>query len=70
MATVKVIEVVKRVEDVLQDSGVRWPRVELQNWLNESYLQIILLRPDANAKTGTFTCVAGSRQTLTSAQTV
>jgi hypothetical protein len=66
MATVKVIEVVKRVEDVLQDSGVRWPRVELQNWLNESYLQIILLRPDANAKTGTFTCVAGTRQTLTS----
>lgn len=66
MATIKVIEVIKRVEDVLQDSNVRWPRVELQNWLNESYLQIVLLRPDASSKTGTFTCVAGSRQSITS----
>jgi hypothetical protein len=66
VATIKVIEVIKRVEDVLQDSNVRWPRVELQNWLNESYLQIVLLRPDASSKTGTFTCVAGSRQSITS----
>lgn len=66
MSTIKVIDVIKRVEDVLQDSGVRWPRVELQNWLNESYLQIVMLRPDANAKTGTFTCAAGTRQVLTS----
>jgi hypothetical protein len=66
VATIKVIEVIKRVEDVLQDSNVRWPRVELQNWLNESYLQIALLRPDASSKTGTLTCVAGSRQTITS----
>lgn len=65
MATIKVIEVVKRVEDILQDTNVRWPRLELQNWINESYLQIILLRPDANAKTGTLTCVAGTRQGLT-----
>ena len=66
MATIKVIEIIKRVEDVLQDSNVRWPRVELQNWLNESYLQSALLRPDASSKTGTLTCVAGSRQTITS----
>jgi hypothetical protein len=66
VATIKVIEIIKRVEDVLQDSNIRWPRVELQNWLNESYLQIALLRPDASSKTGTLTCVAGSRQTITS----
>ena len=65
MATIKVIDVIKRVEVVLQDSNVRWPRLELQNWLNEAYLQIVLLRPDANSKTGTFTCAAGTRQTLT-----
>ena len=53
MATIKVIDVIKRVEDVIQDSNVRWPRLELQNWINESYLQIVLLRPDANSKTGT-----------------
>jgi hypothetical protein len=65
MSTVKVIDVIRRVEDVLQDSNIRWPRTELQNWLNESYLAITLLRPDANAKTGSFTCVAGTRQRIT-----
>ena len=64
MATIKVIDVVKRVEDILQDTNVRWPRLELQNWINESYLQIVLMRPDANSKTATLTCVAGTRQTL------
>ena len=29
-------------------------------------MQIVLLRPDASSKTGTFTCVAGSRQSITS----
>jgi hypothetical protein len=65
MATVKVIDVIKNVEDVLQDQGIRWPRVELQNWINEAYLNIILLRPDANSKTGAFTCTAGTRQVIT-----
>lgn len=65
MAEIKVVEVIERVEAILQDTGVRWPRVELQNWLNEAYMSIVLLRPDANAKTGTFTCAAGTRQQLT-----
>lgn len=65
MSTVKVIDVIRRVEDVLQDSNIRWPRVELQNWMNESYLAITLARPDANAKSGTFTCAQGTRQVLT-----
>ena len=65
MSTVKVIDVIRRVEHVLQDTNIRWPRTELQNWLNESYLAITLARPDANAKTGTFTCAAGTRQVLT-----
>jgi len=67
MSTVKVIDVIRRVEDVLQDSNIRWPRTELQNWMNESYLAITLARPDANAKSGTFTCSAGTRQVLTKA---
>lgn len=65
MATYKVREVIGRVEDVLQDSNVRWPRLELQEWLNEAYRQITLHRPDANSAAGTFTCAAGSRQVLT-----
>lgn len=64
MATVRVIDVIRRVEDVLQDNNLRWPRLELQDWLNEAYLSIILMRPDANTQTGTFTCVAGTRQKL------
>jgi len=67
MATVKVTDIIRRVEDVLQDTNIRWPRLELQNWINESYLAITLLRPDANAKSGSFTCVEGSRQTLATA---
>jgi len=66
MATTKVIEIISRVENILQDSGIRWPRTELQQWLNEAYTTILLSRPDANAKTGTFTCTAGSRQKLNS----
>ena len=53
MATVKVREIIGRVEHILQDSNVRWPRLELQSWINEAYLASVLLRPDANAKTGT-----------------
>ena len=65
MATIKVIDVISRVESILQDTNVRWPLLELQKWLNESYLSIVLLRPDANAKCATFTCAAGSKQELT-----
>jgi hypothetical protein len=65
MATIKVIDVISRVEAILQDSNIRWPRVELQKWLNESYLSIVLMRPDANAVCATFTCVAGTKQDLT-----
>lgn len=64
MATVKVREIIQRVEAVLQDSNIRWPRIELQTWINESYLAITLLRPDANAKSGAFTCAEGTRQSL------
>lgn len=65
MATIKVIDVISRVEAILQDTNIRWPRVELQQWLNESYLSIVLLRPDANAVCATFTCAAGTKQDLT-----
>ena len=55
------------MQHVLQDTGVRWPRLELQDWINEAYLNITLLRPDASSATGTFTCSADTRQTLTKA---
>jgi len=67
MAAVKVVEVVARAKTLLQDTtSVRWPLTELQLWLNDSYRDIINLRPDANTQTGTFTCAVGPRQNVTS----
>lgn len=65
MATFKVREVIGRVENVLQDSNVRWPRIELQEWINEAYRVITLHRPDASSASGDFTCAVGTRQDLT-----
>jgi hypothetical protein len=66
MATVKVVDLIARAQIILQDTtSVRWPVSELQYWLNDSYREITIIRPDANTQTGTFTCAAGARQDLT-----
>jgi hypothetical protein len=66
MATVKVVDVIEKTQIILQDTtAVRWPLLELQEWLNDSYREIVLMRPDANTQTGTHTCAAGARQVLT-----
>lgn len=65
MATVLVNDLVLKAQTILQDTtSTRWPREELIGWLNDAYREIILVRPDANAETGTFTCEAGTRQQL------
>ena len=67
MATVKVVDIITRAQTLLLDTtAIRWAAVELQYWLNDSYREIVNLRPDANSQTSTFTCVAGYRQNLTS----
>lgn len=69
MATVRVTHIINRARTILQettDPGVRWPVTELQNWLNDAYREIILLRPDANSESNNFVCVEGTRQMLTS----
>lgn len=66
MATVKVADLIIRVRTILQDTtSVRWSLSELQWWLNDAYRDVLNLRPDSNTLTGTFTCVAGTRQVLT-----
>lgn len=66
MATVKVVDIISRAKTLLQDaSSARWPVLELQLWLNDSYRDIVNMRPEANINTGTFTCTASARQTLT-----
>lgn len=66
MSTVKVVDLIKRAHTILLDaSAVRWTALELQDWLNDGYREIVNRRPDANAQVGTFNCVAGYRQTIT-----
>lgn len=66
MATVKVVDLVAKAQTILQDTtSTRWPVLELQGWLNDSYREILLIRPDTNTKTGTLTCATGTRQVLT-----
>ena len=66
MATVKVVDLINRAQIILQDTtGTRWPVCELLAWLNDSYREIALARPDVNTLSGTFTCAAGTRQVLT-----
>lgn len=67
MATEKVVSIISKAQTLLQDTtAVRWPAIELQGWLNDAYREIVNIRPDSNTLTGSFTCVAGPRQVLTS----
>jgi hypothetical protein len=66
MATVKVVDIISKVATLLKDAtGVRWPVLELQGWLNDAYREIVNLKPDSNAKTAVYSCVAGPRQDIT-----
>ena len=67
MATVKVVDLIDRARTILLDTtSVRWALTELQWWLNDSYREVLTIRPDSNTLTGEFACVAGPRQVLTS----
>ena len=65
MATATVGDIITRADVILQDNNVRWPVSELLYWLNDAYRAIVMQRPDANMKSGTFTCAVGTRQVLT-----
>ena len=66
MATVKVVDLLAKAQTILQDAtGVRWSLLELQGWLNDSYRETLILRPDSNTLVGEFTCAVGPRQVLT-----
>lgn len=67
MATTKVIDIIGRASIILQDtSNVRYPNAELLKFLNDAQREVVLHRPDAKTVNQTFTCAAGSRQTLPS----
>lgn len=57
--------ILSRVVITLQDpNATRWPTAELVRYLNDGQRDIVLVRPDATAKTATMTLAAGARQTL------
>lgn len=64
MSSITAQAILDRCNAILQDNNIRWPQDEMINWLNDAQRYIVLLRPDANMKSGTFTCAAGTRQVL------
>ena len=69
MAVTTIGEIYTRVGTILQDtSNVRWPKTELEDWINDAYKEIVLHRPDANSETASVTLSQGSRQKLSSTE--
>ena len=67
MATMTVDTILTRCNTLLNDKiWARWQKQELLDYYNDAVRAIVLRRPDANAKDMTFTCVAGTKQTLPS----
>lgn len=65
MPVTKVVDIISRAQVLLQDNtGTRWPRTELQGWLNDAYKEIILVRPDAYAQSAKITLSPGTRQSI------
>lgn len=58
--------VIDRAKRILQESGegTRWTDSELVGWLNEAYLAVCVVRPDASAKIDEVTLSAGAKQQL------
>jgi len=65
MATTKVIDLINRAEELLQDtSNIRWSQQELLDYLNDAQKHIVMQRPDANMVNYTHTCAAAAKQSL------
>ncbi len=69
MATVKVISLINKAEEILQDvTNTRWSQQTLLDYLNDAQREIVLYRPDANPVNASFTLAANSsKQTLPTA---
>ena len=66
MAT-QVSEILTRASIILQDAGgVRWPYIELLDWINRGVAEISVLKPTALGETIELTLVKGTLQKLPS----
>jgi hypothetical protein len=65
MAVITAREVVDRAKTIIQDeTGVRWPDIELLRWFNSAQRHIVLLKPDTSVLVEAVQLVAGTKQTL------
>lgn len=51
---------------LLDETNVRWSSAELAGYVNDGQLEIVMAKPDANAKVATISQVAGTKQSLPS----
>lgn len=63
----KVQDVITRVSTLLEDKdNVRWPILELTDWINDGQRTIFIARPDVSSVCESIRLVSGSRQKLPS----
>lgn len=61
----KASRIISQARILLKDAGaVRWTDAELLGWLNGAQLQVVAVRPDANAKKVDLTLAAGVEQSI------
>jgi len=59
----KVVDIISRAGKLLNDeSNIHWTRLELQQWLNDSYTAITAIIPGASSTRATMTLTAGAAQ--------
>lgn len=62
---IQVSGILTRAKRILQDTtGIRWPDLELLDWLNDGQREVVLLAPQAGSATVPFTLVDDTRQTI------
>jgi len=67
MPTITAQTLIDRAEVILQDTtNIRWPASELLGWLNDGQREVVMLRPDAFAKTASMALVSGTKQSIPS----
>ena len=68
MATITGSSIISRAATLIQDAtGVRWPRPELLDWLNDGQRELVLQKPEVGASNMTVSLTAGTtKQTLPS----
>ncbi|WP_025915801.1 DUF6682 family protein [Herminiimonas sp. CN] len=65
MATLPASSIINRVSILLQDAAnVRWPRLELLDWLNDGQREVALYKPNACVRNIDVTLAAGTKQAI------